>query len=275
MAIPQMLTHKYHLLQENLRKLESVVLAFSGGVDSTFLLTAIIESGIRYLAVTALSPTTPTHDKLLVQELVQEIGANHRVIASGELADENFVNNSNNRCFYCKSDLFKRLASLAREENFQAVLDGSIVDDLHDYRPGFQARNDYHVLSPLLDAGLTKAEIRILSKQKNLKTWDKPASPCLSSRISYGEKITIEALSMVDRAEECLRQCGFMELRVRKQGDSARIELPQGDIPRFLSDETLRDYVVTSLKDIGFLYVSLDLEGFQSGKLNRKSPKST
>ncbi|MBF0369793.1 MAG: ATP-dependent sacrificial sulfur transferase LarE [Magnetococcales bacterium] len=259
---------KYQDLLNHLRTLGRVVVAWSGGVDSTFLVAAVMESGIDYLAVTATSPTMPAHDLAEVKRGAAARRINHRIIESGEMSDDNFVKNPPDRCFYCKSDLFGRLTRLAEAEGFDGVLDGSSADDIDDYRPGFKAKDQFRVLSPLLDMGLTKAEIRAFSKQLDLPTWDKPASPCLSSRIAYGDPIELAALRMVEQAEIHLKELGFTTLRVRKQGETARIELLEGEMDRFFEGD-LRRQVSATLQGFGFRFVTLDLEGFMSGKLNR------
>ncbi len=244
------------------------MVAFSGGVDSTFLLCAVQESGIPYLAVTATSPTMPSQDLQQVKESVAILKANHRFIESGELQDDRFVANPPDRCFYCKSDLYQRLREVARVENYQVVVDGNNDDDAYDHRPGLLAREAFRIESPLMTVKLGKEEIRRLSREKGLKTWDRPASPCLSSRIAYGEPVDLESLTMVERGETTLRSLGFSVLRVRKQGKTARIELPLAEMPRLLIEEN-RLLVVQRFRKIGFECISLDLEGFISGKLNR------
>ncbi|MEO5346123.1 MAG: ATP-dependent sacrificial sulfur transferase LarE [Magnetococcus sp. YQC-9] len=258
-------------LHAALSGLGRVVVAFSGGVDSSFLVAAVHAAGIPYLAVTARSPTMPARDLADVMALVERFGWQHRLIESAEMEDPDFVRNTPDRCFHCKSDLFGRLTALAGAEGFSCVLDGSTTDDLYDYRPGMQAKRKYAVISPLLDAGLSKADVRDLSCRLGLPTWDKPASPCLSSRIVYGEPIVVDSLRRVEAAEIGLRALGFTTLRVRKQGETARIELPVADIPRLL-DDPLRQQVVELVRASGFQYVTLDLEGFASGKLNRVIP---
>ena len=270
---PQQLD-RYDRLLAILRTLESALIAFSGGVDSTFLVMAVKESGIPYLAVTALSPTMPARDRADVESAICALDLNHRFIASGEMDDPNFVNNAPDRCFFCKSDLFKRLTELARQEGLATVLDGSTTDDMADYRPGLRAKDHYQVRSPILEAGLNKDDVRWLSRAKGLTSWDKPASPCLSSRISYGEPIVLESLRRVEEAETRLRELGFGTLRVRKQGETARIELLDDDMARLL-DPVLRRRVTEAVLQAGFRYVSLDLEGFQSGKLNRVIPQAS
>jgi pyridinium-3,5-biscarboxylic acid mononucleotide sulfurtransferase len=265
------LQQKYTSLLQSVQTLEKVMVAFSGGVDSTFLVAAVKESGMPYLAVTAVSPTMPAQDLADVKTAISAMQISHRFIESGELNDDDFVKNSSDRCFFCKSDLFKRLTDIAQAEGFAAVFDGSTTDDLVDYRPGTKAKNQFQVRSPIQEAGLSKEEIRQLSREMGLKTWDKPASPCLSSRISYGEPILTTSLTMVENAEIALKNMGFGPLRVRKQGETARIELTDMDINLILAPET-RKKVTREVLSAGFKFVALDLEGFQSGKLNRVIP---
>ncbi len=259
---------KYHNLLDGLKQAGSVLVAFSGGVDSTFLVAAAKASGVEYLAVTAISPTMPKQDHDDVKAAIEDLGIKHRFITGGELSDRDFVANPPDRCFYCKQDLFTRLSALARAEGFAVVLDGSTTDDLADYRPGARARDRLGVRSPIQEAGLSKQEVRQLSRTMGLKSWDKPASPCLSSRIVYGEPIVPESLRMVEQAENFLKKLQFSPLRVRKQGDTARIEVLEDDIAAFL-DPDVRKKVTAELKKLGFKYVTLDMEGFISGKLNR------
>ncbi|MBF0417756.1 MAG: ATP-dependent sacrificial sulfur transferase LarE [Magnetococcales bacterium] len=255
-------------LEENLQQLGPVLVAFSGGVDSACLVAAVHKAGIPYLAVTARSATMPARDLDDALALVARFMWHHRLIESGEMDDAAFTRNAPDRCFHCKNDLFGRLTELAAREGFSHILDGSTLDDLNDYRPGMQARRQHAVRSPLLEAGLSKADVRALSRAAGLPTWDKPASPCLSSRIAYGEPILPDSLRKVESAENGLRALGFATLRVRKQGETARIELLAEDIPRLL-DDTLRREVTRRVRACGFQFVTLDLEGYASGKLNR------
>lgn len=261
------MTDKFEKLLSILRDMHSVVLAYSGGVDSAFLLRAVKESGIPHCAVTAYSETMPESELIGAKETALLIGANHEVIAYGELDNPSFTGNPRDRCFYCKDGLFTRLSHIARERGYRNVVDGSNCDDLSDRRPGRKAAEKYGVRSPLVEACLSKAEIRELSKALGLPTWSKPASPCLSSRFPYGVEITRDALKRVERSEEFLKQLGFGDLRVRSHGDTARIEVKAEDVSRFFDCE-LRGRVLRRLKELGFKYVAIDLEGFRSGSLN-------
>ncbi len=258
---------KYQRLLSILHEIESAVLAFSGGVDSTFLLKAMKESGISALAVTAFSETMPGAELESAVALAKTIGIMHRVITTDELSNPDFTSNPKERCFYCKDELFSRLTAIARTEKYRFVVDGSNCDDLSDWRPGRQAAAKHAVRSPLLEAGLSKDEIRALSKEMGLQTWAKPASPCLSSRFPYGTVITKDALKRVEAAEAFIKGLGFGDLRVRSYNDMAKIEVDAAELPRFI-DKEMREFVVQHIKALGFKYVSIDLEGFRSGKLN-------
>jgi uncharacterized protein len=244
------------------------LLAFSGGVDSAFLLKAMVMSGLKMLAVTAESETLPEGDLRSAREIAKALGVNHRVIRSEELMNEAFASNPPDRCFHCKDGLFTKLCILAEKESLVTVFDGSNADDLSDYRPGLEAARLHGVRSPLAECGFTKAEIREMSRRLGLQTWDRPSSPCLSSRFPYGRRITAEGLKRVAEAERFLDSLGIRELRVRDHGDTARIEVREEDAGRVLEPEN-RKKIVAKLRSLGYAFVALDLEGFRSGSLNR------
>ena len=262
------LTSKFEKLKNKLAELENALIAYSGGVDSTLLLKVAADVlGEKLTAVTAHSEVTPPHDYEEAVKFAESLGVNYIVIKTDELQDTDFVSNPPDRCYHCKSMLFKRLSEIAREKKIKWLLDGSNFDDITDYRPGSRAAKEFGVISPLKEAGLTKDEIRALSKEMSLPTWDKAASPCLASRVPYGQVITPEKLSRIGQSEEYLRTFGIKELRVRDHGDVARIEFPVDKMFLFL-DETTRDKIIDKLKSFGYKYVALDLQGFRSGSLN-------
>ncbi len=262
------LEDRFSRLLSFLRESQSAVLAFSGGVDSSFLLKAMKEAQMKVLAVTAISGTMPGKDVENCLSVIREIGADHRTIRTEELSNESFLENTPERCFFCKSDLFVKLKKIAADEGYRHLFDGSNADDLRDHRPGRKAAELHGVRSPLADHGLTKDQIRALSKRFGLKTWDRPSSPCLSSRFPYGRRITAEALKRVEKAEEFIRALGVRELRVRDYGESARIEVAEEDMPIVLTGENRR-LITERLKSLGYEYISVDLEGFKSGNMNR------
>lgn len=264
----EVLRNKLDRLRLDLSRPVRFLLAYSGGVDSSFLLAMLKEVGADFLAVTAVSPTMPATDREQALQLVRALGVAHRIIESGEMTNPHFVKNDGDRCFYCKDDLFSRLLVLAKEENYPLVIDGSTADDASDYRPGMRAKALHGVHSPMMVVGLTKEELRCESRRMGLPTWNRPASPCLSSRISYGEPIELVALNMVEEAEKWFKDMGFAIVRVRKQHLTARIEVPEAEITRFM-DPDLRQKTIEKLRQLGFQFVSLDLEGFASGRLNR------
>lgn len=262
------LTDKFKKLTDSLNEMKSVVIAYSGGVDSTFLLKAATMANMeRILAVIGISESLPDDDLEVAKQIVSMLNVPHRIIKTEELKDEKFSTNPRERCYYCKTELFCRLKEIARKENFLHVLDGTNADDVKDYRPGRNAAIEKGVRSPLLEAGLSKKDIRELSLELGLPTWDKPAAPCFASRFPYGENITAEALDRVKQAERFLKGFGLKELRVRHHGDIARIELVPDEMAIF-ADKDKRTETVGFLKTIGFKYVTLDLQGFRSGSLN-------
>lgn len=256
---------KLNTLIEILRGLGSVVLAYSGGVDSTFLLKAISVSKIQALAVTSYSETMPEWDIKDSVFYASTFGIRHMIIKTDELKNKDFVRNTKERCFHCKDELFKELKKIASKEGYNAVVDGSTIDDLSDYRPGMRAKEMHGVKSPLIEAGFNKSDIRAYLKKHGISIWDKPSSPCLSSRIPYGTPITIDALKKVALSETYLRDLGFRELRVRHFGKEARVEISEEEIQRAFEK---RKEIVEGIKELGYDVVCLDLEGFKSGKLN-------
>ncbi|MDI6601656.1 MAG: ATP-dependent sacrificial sulfur transferase LarE [Thermoanaerobacteraceae bacterium] len=262
------MNEKYDRLLKYLKGLDSVLIAFSGGVDSTLLAKASYDAlGDRALAVTAVSSTYPEREREEARRYAADIGIRHAFIESEELKIEGFARNPVNRCYYCKRELFGKLRDMADREGIRFILDGTNADDLTDYRPGRKAAEEIGVVSPFLELGFTKQDIRDMSKDLGLPTWDKPAYACLSSRFPYGEEITSEKLKRVEMAEDYLLSLGFEGFRVRNHDDIARIELRPEDISRLL-DEDLRLRVANKLKEIGYSYVTLDLQGYRRGSMN-------
>jgi uncharacterized protein len=262
------LDDKFNKLKENLKAMNRVIIAFSGGVDSTFLLKAASMAGLSdILAVTGVSESLPRHELSFAREIAASLNLKHRVITTEELKDVNYANNPPDRCYYCKKDLFSRLGKIAEDEGYSFIIDGTNADDANEWRPGRRAAREEGVKSPLLDAALSKEEIRDLSRSLGLPTWDKPATPCLSSRFQYGQRITAEALDRVSRAEEYIKKIGIREFRVRDHSEIARIEVNPEEF-RIFMNKTVRNEVVSFLKSIGYKYVALDLQGFRSGSAN-------
>jgi uncharacterized protein len=255
-----------------LSELKRVVIGFSGGVDSSYLaFMANRVLGPDALCVTAISPSYPSFQKKETEEFVMQFGLNHHFIESNELENPAYRENPPNRCYFCKSELFSKLWELAKKGSYEAVLDGTNHDDLRDFRPGRQAASEYSVRSPLLEARMTKLDIRELSQRSGLPTWEKPALPCLSSRFPYGTSISAERLSVVDQGEMILRDFGFRIFRVRFHGELVRLEFDSAELPKALN-MTMSNILLKRFKALGFKYVTIDLEGYRSGSLNEVLP---
>jgi pyridinium-3,5-biscarboxylic acid mononucleotide sulfurtransferase len=264
-----MLTEKFEQLKALFQGMEQALIAYSGGVDSTLVAKIAYDAlGDRALAVTAVSPSLLPEELEDAKIQAATIGIAHKIVQTHEMENPNYTSNPVNRCYFCKSELHDTLKPLALQLGYPYVVDGVNADDLHDYRPGIQAAKERGARSPLAEVGVTKVEVRQLSQQLGLPWWDKPAQPCLSSRFPYGEEITVAKLQRVGRAEIFLRKLGWQNLRVRSEGDTARIELSPEQIKEFVLTTDLQK-VVSVFQDFGFLYVTLDLEGYRSGKLNQ------
>ena len=260
------LDQKYTHLQELLRTMDSVVVAFSGGVDSTVLLKVAYDVlGDRCIAGTADSETYPREELGLATELATFIGARHVVVKTNELALEGYAVNDTNRCYFCKKTLFTELEPIAQAHGIKHIIYGAMADDVGTHRPGHQAAKEFDVRSPLIEAGLGKAEIRVLAKNFGLSNWNKPSYACLSSRIQYGERVTAEKLRTLDDAERFVRSLGFVQFRVRHHDTLARIEVTAD---QFALAITHRDTLTNRLKELGYKYITLDLAGFRSGSMN-------
>jgi len=260
---------KYKSLQECLLGFGRVLVAFSGGVDSTFLLKVCVDSlgKENVLAVTAKSETYPEREFAEAKKLASSIGSEWKAVSSSELGIPGFAENPENRCYYCKKELFSILGKIAKDDGYCVVLDGSTASDLRDHRPGADSAKELCVKSPIQEVGLEKEEIRELSKSMGLPTWNKGSFACLASRFPYGEKITAEKLDMVGKAESLLFDFGFKQLRVRHhEGDIARIEMLPEDFERIMG---CREEIVKKMRDIGYLYISLDMEGYKTGSMNK------
>lgn len=259
---------KYEKLKNDIRALGSLAVAFSSGVDSTFLLRVAKDVlGDNVIAVTAVSGSFPVREMEEATDYCAENGIKQIKCRISEMDIPGFRDNPPNRCYLCKKEIFTQLIKVAKEQGMQALAEGSNVDDLSDYRPGLQAIKELGVLSPLREAGLTKVEIRELSKRLGLKTWTKPSFACLATRFVYGETITSEKLKMVDQAEQRLMDLGFTQFRVRMHGDMARIEIPQAEFDQLMKNE-VRVPFYEYMKQVGFRYVSLDLGGYRTGSMN-------
>jgi uncharacterized protein len=269
------LEHKAQLLAEELAPLPSLLVAYSGGVDSAYLAYAAHQAlGDRMLAVTALSASYSARDREEAMKVVARAGFRHEFIETDELANPSYRANNPDRCYFCKDELFDKLDDLATRRGFAAVAYGVNVDDRGDWRPGQRAAREHRVLAPLLDAGLSKADIRELARRADLPVWNRPASACLASRLAYGIEVTPERLAIVEKGEAALRALGFQQFRVRYHENLARIEIAPEELLRALTPEMARKFVEI-FKPLGFAYVTLDLEGYRTGSLNARLVKLT
>ncbi len=260
---------KKQALIERLRGLESLLIAFSGGVDSTFLLAIARQVlGEKAIAVTATSVVYPEQELKEATAFAQQLEANHVILPTNALGLADFSANPPDRCYHCKNHLFLKLKDLAKQKGIASIAHAANLDDLKDYRPGWRAAQEMGIIAPLVEARLTKEDIRFLSKEMGLRTWNKPTMACLASRIPFGEAITEKKLMMIQEAETLLADLGFRQFRVRHHGDVARIEVEPEEVPRMV-EKPVRDRIVLKLREIGFLHIALDLEGYISGSLNR------
>ena len=262
------LDEKENVLLSRLAKTPSIVVALSGGADSAYLAWAAHRAlGSRALSVTALSPSFAAHDRETVEQFVKKLALRHEFIETHETENPSYRANQPDRCYFCKDELFSVLDNLARSRGFEAIAYGVNADDTLDFRPGHRAATEHKILAPLLDAGLSKSEIRSLSQRAGLPTWDRPASACLASRVPYGTEVTPERLALIERGEAALRELGFRQFRVRIHDNLARVEISQEEMPRALSQE-IAAAISERLKSAGFAYVALDLQGYRQGSLN-------
>lgn len=272
--------NRYEELKSHLAEYKKVIVAFSGGIDSYFVLKAAADSigKENVLAITAVSPSLKQSEKNETNKLAALINARHEIIFTDELNDPNYFNNPANRCFFCKDELYTKLDNLKNELGYEVILDGTNYDDMSDYRPGYKASRNHEILSPLVDLKFTKDEIRNISKSLGLEIWNKPSSPCLSSRIPYGQKVTVEKLSLIEQAEEIVKEFGFKEFRVRhfeyeKPGNSdkklllAKLDISSAELEKYLNPVLLEE-LNRRIKELGYDFVTLDMGGLKSGSLN-------
>ena len=263
------LEQKTEKIKSLIQEMDSVLVAFSGGVDSTLVLALAHDVlGEKALAVTAQSASMPDREMKACHQLAKEIGVKHLVVKTEEMSNPNYRANPANRCYHCKTELYSSLKKVAQQENILNILNGTNTDDLGDYRPGLDSAREQGVRSPLVEAEFNKQEVRELSRKMELSVWDKPAMACLSSRIPYGQPVTPEKLAMIEQAEDLLLSLGFTQVRVRHLGTLARIELDKNEIPRYQNDKSVQKAVEEKLKALGFNNVVLDPEGYRMGNLN-------
>jgi uncharacterized protein len=273
--LEQSAVDKERRLQEILGRLDSVIVAFSGGVDSSYLAVVAHRTlGVRSLAVTGQSPSFPEHQRRLATEVVRQFGLAHLTVDTREIDNESYRVNRPDRCFHCKTELFEKLAAVGRARGFAALVDGANADDRADFRPGRLAAREHGVRSPLDEVDLTKEEVRFLSRRLGLPSADEPASACLASRIPYGSPVTIEKLSTVERGESRLRRLGFSQFRVRHHEELVRLEFAPAELPRALAP-AMTGEILRAFKALGYVYVTVDLQGYRTGSLNEVLPNPT